>query len=111
MSTILPEAMRTNPRWTKDKDGGYWPDENGRIYAPVSAQDDNIGRMDDERVMALAANRGCGACGLKINEDQEAVFFVNHTEADEILFREPPMHVPCAGYAARACPHINEAGN
>ena len=125
MGKILPATMENNPRWKLAVPPAFWADvpkseryalcPDGNIVAPWTARADEIGRSDSRIIKKAAQNNLCSACGKHLDTDDVVVFFKGQLEIDA-LYRhcseegphqtEPPLHLACAGYTARACPHI-----
>ena len=115
MGHILPLEMAGNQRWKVEYpsvrfDGKpeYYPHPDGTIVAPYSAGGTSLASMNEDLVQKCADERLCGGCGTPIDANSEGVFFYKDYILDWGYLRsnEPPMHERCAGYAARACPHI-----
>ena len=64
--------------------------------------------LDVERVRQCVENNLCGVCGRQ--NGHWLAFIGGPACRDNRLFRDPPMHVPCAEFSAKACPFISREG-
>lgn len=126
MGSILPETMQDNPRWRIAIPEVLWTDtprskryvrkDDGNLVAPWSALGSAIGSIDNEKSEIGSRKNLCSGCGTIIQRDSVAVFLKSpedleriirtHEEGSDMHDTEMPLHLACAGYAIRACPHM-----
>ena len=95
--------MRNNPRFSP-VDGDttkrrYVLDPNGPLYAPKSAASGTIAEANFNFLEKALKEHRCSACGQKFSESLR-VF------TEEVAQIEAPLHLACAFYAYRTCPHL-----
>ena len=84
MSSILPDTMKNNPRWSINAYHGYSPNETGNLYAPYTAKKDNIGQLSKLKTKEAAIKSLCSACGKSIG-NRLAVFLKETAIVQELL--------------------------
>lgn len=60
--------------------------------------------IDAQKIIACIQQDLCGMCGL--SNETEVAFIGGPLSVENGNFLDPPMHVDCARYAIKACPHI-----
>jgi hypothetical protein len=125
MSTLLPKAMQNNVRWSGKYRGRnaidgtpiitYHQDSLGNLYAPATAHAERIGKLDYQAAQECADKHLCSACHEPFCEDDSRVFLLSGADwyvwkesPNDFWDEEPPLHIACAAYVIRACPHIRE---
>lgn len=100
-SVPLPPGLDTRP-----KDNRGYP-----ITFVTLIQEDgtpDFTTIDGQKILECIRHGKCGLCGSRFTDDEtNIVAFIGGPLAIENQnFLDPPMHVQCAEYAMKVCPHI-----
>lgn len=87
----------------------YRPRDHRGYVVPYAQFIDNDGVpkfqvMDDTKVRKCLVHRWCGLCGQPMGKH---IYFVGGLSCEANgYFYDPPMHLECAEFALRTCPHL-----